>query len=290
MSLRDVRLVTAAMVTWDVLVQALNRGYSDYFETVHTTVRQLQRMTAAWDVDLEGSAVALSGDGEPIGVGLLGLRGGRAWIGGLAVVPEWRRQGLGRALLDRLIAAAHERRARHITLEVLCENEPAIALYRSAGFYVRRELLSWERSPEVGTLPVPAARAAPVEAASLIADFDAWHAQPPCWQRELRSLRPFLRRLDGWALMEAGRPVAYALTLGQADQLTLVDIGISPEINVRSAARPLLQSLQLLHMDSVLILHNQPAGDPLNHVLAALGFRVDRRQYEMRLALVEGDP
>ncbi len=90
--------------------------------------------------------------------------------------------------------------------------------------------------------------------------------------------------------MEAGRPVAYALTLGQADQLTLVDIGISPEINVRSAARPLLQSLQLLHMDSVLILHNQPAGDPLNHVLAALGFRVDRRQYEMRLALVEGDP
>lgn len=52
----------------------------------------------------------------------------------LAVLPEWRGQGVGRALL-----AAAERRARSegcckLTLEVLDDNAPARGLYASFGF------------------------------------------------------------------------------------------------------------------------------------------------------------
>jgi ribosomal protein S18 acetylase RimI-like enzyme len=52
----------------------------------------------------------------------------------LAVLPEFRRRGIGRGLL-----AAVERRARELdcvklTLEVRAENHVALALYRSVGF------------------------------------------------------------------------------------------------------------------------------------------------------------
>lgn len=51
----------------------------------------------------------------------------------LAVEPEARRTGVGRALIERTIATAHERGAHRLLLEVRDDNE-ALALYRHAGF------------------------------------------------------------------------------------------------------------------------------------------------------------
>jgi len=55
----------------------------------------------------------------------------------LAVRPESRRGGVGRALVELVVREAVERRATVITLEVRRENTPAIALYRSFGFTER---------------------------------------------------------------------------------------------------------------------------------------------------------
>ncbi len=52
----------------------------------------------------------------------------------LAVHPERRRRGLGRALLAALGRAAAARGARRMLLEVAADNAPALALYRGAGF------------------------------------------------------------------------------------------------------------------------------------------------------------
>ena len=285
MSHPEVQIIPANAVSWDMLAHILSRGYADYPEPASVTSLQLRQMVAAWDIDLSGSAVALREGEGLVGIGLLALRGRRAWISGLAVVPEWRHRGVGRAILNRLIHEARERDAAHAILEVLIDNEPAIALYKSTGFRIRRELLTWERHPEEGPLPVPPLRAERSAVTSLVQDFDAWHPEPPRWQRELRSLRPFLKSLDGWALREGGQVAAYALTFERGDELDLVDVGIAPWTTARAVARPLLQSLQLLHMDYLLTLRYLPAGDPLSPVLAALGFHVRRRQYEMRLEL-----
>lgn len=51
----------------------------------------------------------------------------------LAVRPQARRAGVGRALLDRAIAVAETMGARRLHLEVR-ENNAAVELYRSAGF------------------------------------------------------------------------------------------------------------------------------------------------------------
>ncbi|WP_240504400.1 GNAT family N-acetyltransferase [Tsuneonella mangrovi] len=52
----------------------------------------------------------------------------------IAVLAEFRGQGVGRALLDAVEAEARARGACKLTLEVLSGNEPAIAAYRKAGF------------------------------------------------------------------------------------------------------------------------------------------------------------
>jgi ribosomal-protein-alanine N-acetyltransferase len=52
----------------------------------------------------------------------------------LAVHPEIRRGGTGRALVQRVLDDAAASRATSVSLEVRPENEAGIALYRSLGF------------------------------------------------------------------------------------------------------------------------------------------------------------
>ena len=52
----------------------------------------------------------------------------------LCVHPDWQGQGLGRVLLDHLVAAARSRGAAHLFLEVRASNDAAQRLYLSMGF------------------------------------------------------------------------------------------------------------------------------------------------------------
>lgn len=55
-------------------------------------------------------------------------------VNNFAVHPAWRRQGLGRTLLARVLAEAAAIGAPRATLEVRASNVPAIALYEAGGF------------------------------------------------------------------------------------------------------------------------------------------------------------
>lgn len=67
--------------------------------------------------------------------GLLAPRGsGQADIQTIAVAPDSRRHGLGRALVVALVDEARERRASEIFLEVRADNPNAHVLYASLGF------------------------------------------------------------------------------------------------------------------------------------------------------------
>ncbi|HWP04958.1 MAG TPA: GNAT family N-acetyltransferase [Polyangiaceae bacterium] len=54
----------------------------------------------------------------------------------LAVDEAWRRRGLARELLHAVLEDARRSGARLVLLEARASNEPALALYRSAGFFV----------------------------------------------------------------------------------------------------------------------------------------------------------
>ena len=52
----------------------------------------------------------------------------------LAVSPDYRRQGIGQALVNALVEHLQENRVIALLLEVRVSNMPAIALYKSLGF------------------------------------------------------------------------------------------------------------------------------------------------------------
>ena len=52
----------------------------------------------------------------------------------IAVAPEYRRRGVGEALLQEIIRRSRERELAFLYLEVRAGNEAAIALYKKHGF------------------------------------------------------------------------------------------------------------------------------------------------------------
>jgi ribosomal-protein-alanine N-acetyltransferase len=75
-------------------------------------------------------------EGRIVAYGVLMLAPGEAQILNLSVVPDSRREGLGRELLRRFIDDAHRLGAEQIFLEVRVSNIAAIALYASEGFAI----------------------------------------------------------------------------------------------------------------------------------------------------------
>ena len=72
---------------------------------------------------------------------LLGYMGvheicGEAYITNVAVFPEYRRLGVGEALIDAATQGAENRGCEFITLEVRVSNTPAIELYKKEGYNV----------------------------------------------------------------------------------------------------------------------------------------------------------
>lgn len=80
------------------------------------------------------SAQAGECEGRILVFGVMMRAPGEAQILNLSVVPDARRRGLGRALLERFVDDALRAGTEQMFLEVRVSNVPAIALYQSAGF------------------------------------------------------------------------------------------------------------------------------------------------------------
>ena len=77
---------------------------------------------------------AVSEGGEVLGyIGIMTVLD-EGYISNVAVAPEARRRGIGRALVREMLRRAGERRLSFVTLEVRAHNKSAIALYSKEGF------------------------------------------------------------------------------------------------------------------------------------------------------------
>ena len=95
-----------------------------------------------WDAAALERILALTGgfgylawqEGAPAGFILARDLGGEVEILSLGVLPGWRRRGVGRALLDAVVAQAQRRSAGSLVLEVATENAAARLLYAACDF------------------------------------------------------------------------------------------------------------------------------------------------------------
>ncbi|MGD2133125.1 MAG: ribosomal protein S18-alanine N-acetyltransferase [Maricaulaceae bacterium] len=86
-------------------------------------------------IHLPGTIAVLAvEDEEDVGYALARAIAGEAEIISIGVLAAARRRGLGRALLDRTLAAAFAAGARSVHLEVSVDNAAAQTLYLRAGF------------------------------------------------------------------------------------------------------------------------------------------------------------
>ena len=73
-------------------------------------------------------------EGRPVGyVGMMCVLD-EGYIANVAVSPDWRRKGIGDALIAELLRRAVSRELAFVTLEVRAGNEAAKALYAKHGF------------------------------------------------------------------------------------------------------------------------------------------------------------
>lgn len=80
-------------------------------------------------------------DGRIVGYMIVWFMGPEVHIANIAVDPEMRGHGLGRAMMESAIEKSRDAGAEEMVLEVRVTNVPAIALYKSLGFvpvYIRK--------------------------------------------------------------------------------------------------------------------------------------------------------
>ena len=77
---------------------------------------------------------------------------GEADMMNLAVKPDYRRRGIGEALVLALVDGLKAQEVSSLTLEVRASNEPAIALYEKLGFYQVGRRPGYYRSPREDAL------------------------------------------------------------------------------------------------------------------------------------------
>ncbi|MBR3200802.1 MAG: ribosomal protein S18-alanine N-acetyltransferase [Mogibacterium sp.] len=111
-------------------VPAMSRIERDSFDSPWSAEEITKDVTAGGNVYV---AVAEYGD-EKAGYGEIRMIAGEAQIYNIAIAPEFRRAGIGEALLRHMIARAEEDGCVLVTLEVRSSNEAAMALYRKLGF------------------------------------------------------------------------------------------------------------------------------------------------------------
>jgi GNAT superfamily N-acetyltransferase len=124
------------------LLHDFNSEYEDYTPGVPALTERLTELLA------NGAITVLLAGGPPAGFALFHLRpslwakAADAYLEELYVVPDQRRQGIGRALLEASINAAREAGANHFELTTGEDDTEARALYES------RKLTNREGAPD----------------------------------------------------------------------------------------------------------------------------------------------
>lgn len=266
-----VELRPASSLSLSDLAAVFTAAFDGYFVPMRMNEAGLRTMVYALDLDLDASRVVFV-EGEAAGLVLLGVRGGEGWISGMGVRPASRRQGVGSALLNDVLAAALDRDLITVRLEVIDRNDPARSLYERSGFEHVRDVEVWTLD---GEYERASPREGPVDAA--LARIRDLRTEREPWQRHdatverLRDLDPPPRAF----LDHGGAAIFRASGAG----VSLLQLAAESDVAAVGLVRAVRAEGASLHAV------NLTEGHPAARAIAALGGRVEFRQHELALAL-----
>lgn len=121
------------------LTALFNYGFQEYVIPMKLTVEHVVQMIERENIDLMLSVEGLL-DGHQVGFCWTGVRGERAWCGGIAIGPEHRSKGYGKEIMKSCIDLLRCHGLQYYTLECIKENTQGLNLYNSLGFTLMGEL------------------------------------------------------------------------------------------------------------------------------------------------------
>jgi ribosomal protein S18 acetylase RimI-like enzyme len=270
-----VSIVPATGLSLAEVAELYNLGYQGYAIPFHVDAAWAAFMFDVFDLLPEHSCLALR-DGERAGIAMLGVRGRRGWVGGVGVVPEARRQGIGEQLMRALLANARAIGLEAVQLEVMEPNTIAKALYDKLGFVTLRRVEVLEMPAAAAPTGLLAHAVSPHEAhARIIAHRTA--REP--WQRDddtimrLDVSTPALRGLS-----TPGGDAIYRVTDGRASILQMVATS-------ETSAGVLIDTIRSRSGVTQVRFLNVPERDLAAAAMRARGATLLVAQFEMELKL-----
>lgn len=127
----------------EIILEAFNTSFSDYFIPFHLNLEQLKSKMKADKIHLDYS-VGVFENKELIGFVLHGfdiVNNKRViYNGGTGVIPQKRGQGLTKQMYDFILPKLRECKIDYLLLEVISNNIQAIKSYEKSGYTMEREL------------------------------------------------------------------------------------------------------------------------------------------------------
>lgn len=265
------RLIPASSFDWEALTALYNRTRSDYLVPMQMTPDKMAEYARIYDVSLDHSFVALDAAGDPVGVGMLGVREGRAWITRLGVLPTQRGKGTARRIVDGLIEAAWDTEAGYIQLEFITGNHAAGRLFASAGFVPVHELAVMERSPWLGHRPAATPSVGRMTPEAITAALAA-RSEQSAWTAQTESLLN-AGSLTGW---QAGE----SWVICQRGDSLLTHFALGPVFE-RRTMQAILVAMDASAPAQRIRIENIAADDPMLPTLDALAYGIVFRRTEM---------
>jgi ribosomal protein S18 acetylase RimI-like enzyme len=138
------------------LYQANLAAFSDYLVPLQMTENQFKNHFAQNAIDINLSVGAFS-DNKLVGFTLngFGLWNGKrtAYDAGTGVIPEYRKNGIGKGMFNFLLPLLKEKGIEQMLLEVISNNQKAINLYRNLGFEMSRKLRLFRQTEPIVAKP-----------------------------------------------------------------------------------------------------------------------------------------
>lgn len=219
-------------------------------------------------------------------------------IANVAVQPEFRRRGIARALTERALSHARQRRAQAIWLNVRADNPAALNLYSDLGFVERARRTSW-------AVDTGEAVAEPPRGLGVVQRHPRFWAQQRLWLRELypselawhrhwdfSALKPGFWNWLLWLVLDRGvQQWAAVADSGLEGTLAYVPTGhedvlfpaVGPNTDPGALTALLLHARRCLPPQPPLSLEVPSGG--LDSAIRAAGFKEQRTLVWMRLPL-----
>ncbi len=139
---RTVSQCTSAEVT-----AAIVHCFQNYLVPMQFTPEKYEIRFRGEDLDPFASRVYHS-EGMPAAVVMIARRGWTSRLAAMAVAPDFRGRGLGKAVMQVVLEEGARRKDRTMLLEVFEQNQAAVSLYTGLGFRPIRRLFGYDFHPD----------------------------------------------------------------------------------------------------------------------------------------------